>query len=347
MLSLKKLNVAVSNFALHDINLDIGSGEYFILVGPTGAGKTLLVETIAGINPVKSGEIWLDGRNITRSEPEKRGITIVYQNSGLFPHLSVKQNIAFGLRVRKQPKASIARAVEEIAESLKITQLLSHQPGTLSGGESKKVALARSLIVKPRLLLLDEPLSALDPETRENIREELRKIHLQLGVNIIHITHDFEEAISLGQSIGVMGDGEIKQLGTPEQIFHHPNSEFVARFTMMRNIYPGELTTISGVKTFRTTGTNFKVNTNHPEGKCYAGIRPEDVMISHDNNLVSGNILSGNIHRIIDYGAIYHISIDVPPEIICTITRHTFEEMHLFMGQKIYLGFTPASVQIF
>lgn len=246
MLSLRGLRVEVGNFALRDIDLSIETGDYFMVVGPTGAGKTLLLETIAGLYPVHSGEIWLNGENITRLEPERRGVGIVYQDSALFPHLSVADNIVFGLKVRRSA-GDIERQLNDMAALVKVGHLLGRKPQSLSGGEKQKVALARSLIVKPQLLLLDEPFSALDPETRESLRWELRRIHAEFGTSMIQVTHDFEEALLLGKHAALVGEGQLKQVGTPEDIFRHPNSEFVAGFTMMKNVFrEGWLTEMSG-----------------------------------------------------------------------------------------------------
>ncbi|PIP06755.1 MAG: hypothetical protein COX52_06170, partial [Syntrophobacterales bacterium CG23_combo_of_CG06-09_8_20_14_all_48_27] len=173
MIAIKNLKVDLGDFLLNNINLEIDSGEYFIILGPTGAGKTVLLEAIAGLYPVLEGEIWVEGREIARLNPEKRRIGIVYQDYSLFPHLSVEENIAFGLKLRKCPKASIKEKVNDIAEIVGVTHLLERKPQTLSGGEQQKVAVARALVTEPEVLLLDEPLSALDPETKEMMQQEL------------------------------------------------------------------------------------------------------------------------------------------------------------------------------
>ncbi len=174
MIRVKGLNAEWPSFALRDISLDAESGEYLVLLGPSGAGKTLLLETIAGLHRVKSGEIVVDGRDITHLEPDKRGVGVVYQDYALFSHLSVAENIAFGLRRRHVARQYIARKTGEVAALLGVERLLSRKPTRLSGGEKQRVALARALAVMPRLLLLDEPLSALDPETREGLQQELQ-----------------------------------------------------------------------------------------------------------------------------------------------------------------------------
>jgi ABC-type Fe3+/spermidine/putrescine transport system ATPase subunit len=347
MLNLKKLRIDIQNFALRDIDLHVSKGKYFMLVGPTGAGKTFLLETIAGLRRLHSGEIWLNGENISAQDPERRGIGIVYQDCALFPHLSVAENITFGLKIRRVNPKESRKSLADIQEIIGIGDLLQRKPGTLSGGERQKVALARSLIVKPKLLLLDEPLSALDPATRETVREELRTLHQALGITTIHVTHDFEEAISLGNEVAVVGDGMIRQVGTPEQVFRKPNSEFVARFTMTRNIYPGQIRNINGRTVFTTSGTDFITATTNPEGEYQAVIRPEDITISpHKLQAGTQNCLEGTIKLIIDRGATLSVCVDVPPEMSCLITRQAFQDMKLHVGQRIYANFEASAIHI-
>ena len=228
MIRITGLYAAAGLFQLKDINLEIEEGDYFMLVGPSGAGKTVLLETIVGVHKTQKGTIQIGERIINTVEPEKRGVSLVYQDCALFPHLTVRENIVFGLKVRNESKARIKTEMEWISSILKVDHLLDRKPGTLSGGERHKVALARSLIVRPRLLLLDEPLSALDPVNRETLQQELRLVHSKMDITIIHVTHDFEEAMTLGKHIAVIDQGQIRQSGTPDQIFRQPASEMVA-----------------------------------------------------------------------------------------------------------------------
>ena len=233
MIKIKELWVNLGDFELEGIDLDIQKGEYFIILGPTGAGKTVLLESIAGIYPLKGGKIWLDGREVTRFPAEKRRIGFVYQDYVLFPHLSVKENISFSLKLRKERGEEVEEKVSRMAELLRISHLLGRNPATCRKGDQQKVALARALIIEPNLLLLDEPLSAVDPQNRQDLQREIKRIHHKLGVTTIHVTHDFEEAISLGDRIAVLGEGKLRQVGTAEQIFCYPESEFVAQFTQL------------------------------------------------------------------------------------------------------------------
>jgi molybdopterin-binding protein len=307
-----------------------------------------LLESIAGLYPIKGGEISLRGKNVTRLEPEERRVSIVYQDHALFPHLSVRENVLFGLKMHKEKPLKMKSRLEWVVKLLGIGHLLHRKPDTLSGGERQKIALARAIITEPELLLVDEPLSALDPETREGVQQELRKLHRELAITILHVTHDFEEAIALGDRIAVIGEGLLKQVGTPEEIFRHPNSEFVARFAMTRNIFRGQATRkAEGDLIFNIDGTEFIVATG-AEGSCYASIRPEDILISKEPVHSSArNCFPGTITQIIDKGSIIYITVSIPPELSCLVTRHSFEEMELAEGNEVFLTFKASSIHLF
>jgi molybdopterin-binding protein len=348
MIKLKNLSVDLGDFVLKDITLTIEEGEYFIILGPTGAGKTVLLESIAGLHHIKNGEIWLRGKEVTRVEPEKRRVSIVYQDHVLFPHLSVKDNIIFGLKMNKAPADERKVRLNWVAELLGITNLLHRRPDTLSGGEKQKVALGRAIITRPELLLVDEPLSSLDPETRENVQQELRQLHKALGITILHVTHDFEEAIALGNRIAVIGEGHLMQVGIPEEIFRHPNSEFVARFALTRNIFLGKAERkSSGDTVFKVDGTEFIIAAD-ADGTYHASIRPEDILISSEPIHSSArNCFPGTITHVVDRGSTLYVTVSIPPELSCLITRHSFEEMELHEGKKVYMTFKASSIHIF
>ncbi len=348
MIEIRSLSVELGAFTLHNICLNINRSEYFIVLGPTGAGKTVLLESIAGVQPIKTGQIWLEGEDITGMKPEERKVSIVYQDYMLFPHYSVRNNILFGLKMRGYNPQDMAISLSKVVQLLSIEQLLSRKPNTLSGGEKQKVALARAIVTNPEVLLLDEPLGALDPQTRENVGQEILKLHEELGITVLHVTHDFEEAITMGDRIAVIGEGEIKQIGTTTDIFRKPNSEFVARFTMTGNIFSGlAMKERHGKTAFNLNGTKLIADTNL-EGPCHASIRPEDILISSDTIANDGdNHFMGVITRFVNKGAIINVTVNLPPPVTCLLTRRTFEEMRLSIGQQVHLTFSPSSLHLF
>jgi len=235
VLRLQDVRVTLGDFRLHDISLHAKQGEYMVLLGPTGTGKTVLLETIAGMHQIEKGKIFIHGRDATRFPPEKRNLGVVYQDYALFPHLTVRKNIAFGLELRGEPGYKSRKAVREIADFLDIGQILDRRPVNLSGGERQRVALARALVLEPYALLLDEPLSALDRSTRDRLRRELKRIHKEFGVTIVHITHDLTEAFFLAGHLAVMKDGHILQEGKPEDVLKRPWSRVVAELLGIEN----------------------------------------------------------------------------------------------------------------
>lgn len=349
MIRIRDLCVALGDFTLKNASLEVAEGEYMVIVGPTGAGKTVLLESIAGLYPIRQGRIWLRGKDATSLAPERRGVSIVYQDHALFPHLSVQENILFGLKMRKAGPEEIEKALAMAVDLFGVSALLHRRPATLSGGEKQKVALARALCVHPDVLLLDEPLSALDPQTREAMQEELRRLHRTLRITTLHVTHDFEEAITLGERIAVIGEGEVKQVGPPEEIFRRPNSEFVARFSMSRNIFPGVVVPAEGGKRrFKAEQTLFAVVCGN-DGCNRAAVRPEDVLISlvassHANGC---NAFWGEITRITDRGSTLYVAVGLPPEITALMTRNAFREMGLAVGMRVSVSFEASSVHVF
>lgn len=217
MLDIKNINVNLKGFTLTDINIHINNGEYFVILGPSGSGKTVLLETIAGMYPVDNGDIIYNNESLLNLKVEKRGIGFVYQRYELFPFLTVRDNIAFGLKLKKIDKKTIEDQVKKYLELFKIEHLEKRYPRNLSGGECQRVALARALIISPKILLLDEPLSALDRFTKEILIEEIKNINKIFKVTVIHVTHDIDEAIYLGNKIGIMTKGQMKNIMTSSE----------------------------------------------------------------------------------------------------------------------------------
>ncbi len=348
MIAIKNLKVDLGDFLLQNINLDIGPGEYFIVLGPTGAGKTVLLESIAGLHPILEGEVWIGDKEITGLSPEKREIGIVYQDQGLFPHLSVENNIAFGLRMRKCPKNEAKAKMDAIVDVVGVSHLLNRSPITLSGGEKQKVALARALVTGPKVLLLDEPLSALDPETRERMQEELREIHRRIALIVIHVTHDFEEAIALGHRVAVLNDGRIAQIGTPEEFLRRPSSEFVARFALTRNILSGRVVGAEDGCTLIDIGGTKVRATREATGEVRLSLRPEDIFISKEPLQSSArNCFLGAVSDIIDRGSLIYITVNLPPDFTCIVTRQAFDELELRKGAEVWITFKASAIHVF
>ncbi len=236
--------------------MTIEDGEFVVFVGPSGCGKTTTLRMIAGFEDPTSGEIRIDGRVVNDLEPRDRGLGMVFQSHALFPHKTVAQNIEFGLRMKKVPPAERARHVREVAELVRITHLLDKMPSQCSGGESQRVALARTLVTNPSTFLLDEPLSSLDAKLRRELRAECDRLHAVLRRTFIYVTHDQEEAMTLANRIAVMRNGEIEQVGSPMEIYSEPVSHFVADFfgSPSMNLVAGEIGRIDGVPRFRAAG---------------------------------------------------------------------------------------------
>jgi multiple sugar transport system ATP-binding protein len=216
--------------AVHDVRLTIGDGEFIVLVGPSGCGKSTLLRMVAGLEEVTAGEVRIDGVDVTELAPRRRDIAMVFQSYALYPHMTVRENMGYGLKVRRAPKADARRRVEEVAEMLGLTELLDRKPAQLSGGQRQRVAMGRAIVREPRAFLMDEPLSNLDAKLRVGMRASLAELHARLGVTTIYVTHDQTEAMTLGERVAVMRDGRIVQVDEPQALYARPRDVFVAAF---------------------------------------------------------------------------------------------------------------------
>jgi spermidine/putrescine ABC transporter ATP-binding subunit len=266
--------------ALHDVSLSIRKGEFVTLLGPSGSGKTTLLKVLAGFEPVSAGAILLEGRDVTHVPPEKRNFGLVFQGYALFPHMTVHDNIAYPLRVRRRSRAEIEEGVGALLKLVQLDRFAGRKPHELSGGQQQRVALARALVFKPDLLLLDEPMSALDKKLRHDLQEELRAIHRTLGTTFINVTHDQEEAMHMSDRIAVMNHGRVEQFDTAHALYRRPVSRFVAEFVGKSNIFPGRIArTAIGGNAFSGPGFQMPVP-DCAEGDALALLRPEDVEIA-------------------------------------------------------------------
>jgi multiple sugar transport system ATP-binding protein len=217
--------------AVSDVTLQIEDGEFMVLVGPSGCGKSTLLRLVAGLEDVTAGTVWIGGRDVTDLAPRARDIAMVFQSYALYPHMTVRQNLGYGLKVRKSSKAEVAERVERVAQLLRLDDLLDRRPAALSGGQRQRVAMGRAIVREPLAFLMDEPLSNLDAKLRVNMRAELASLHARLGATTVYVTHDQVEAMTLGQRVAVMRDGRIQQVDTPHALYHDPATLFVAAFT--------------------------------------------------------------------------------------------------------------------
>ena len=283
-LSLKNLSLTYPNGAraLDGIDLEIEDGEFLAVLGPSGCGKSSLLRLVAGLEVPTSGYIDMDGRDITPLEPKERDVAMVFQGLALYPHMTVRENMAFGLMARRTPPEETAQRVNEAAATLGLTPHLLKRPRELSGGERQRVALGRALVRRPRLYLFDEPLSSLDAQLRQELREELARLHSLTRTTSIYVTHDQKEALSLGHRVAVLDRGRVRQIGTPEAIYREPRDLFVARFVgdPAINLIEGEVATDNGRAAFRSTGFHFPLSSTAGQfGRVVLGVRPEAAAI--------------------------------------------------------------------
>jgi len=281
--------------AVKDINVTIEDGEFVVFVGPSGCGKTTTLRMIAGFEDPTSGEVCIDGTVVNDFEPRDRGLGMVFQSHALFPHKTVAQNIEFGLRMKKVPAAERSRQVREVAEMVRLTHLLDKMPAQCSGGESQRVALARTLVTHPSTFLLDEPLSSLDAKLRRELRAECDRLHQALKRTFIFVTHDQEEAMTLADRIVVMRGGVIEQIGSPMEIYSNPVNNFVADFfgSPSMNLIPGEVLYDGGAPSFRGAGLSVRLPGRFngvPAGTSTLGIRPEHVSAAPAGNGATSDV---------------------------------------------------------
>ena len=347
MIRIENVSKKWENFMLSNISFKVGKGEYFVVLGPTGAGKTLLLELIAGFHSPDEGIIYIDGRDVTSLPPAERNISFVYQDYMLFPHMNVKENIAYGLKMKGMEQNEIEKKIEEMAENYRIKHLLHRYPESLSGGEKQRVAIARAMAIEPKILLLDEPLSALDPEMKVGIRREIKNMHEKSGVTVVHVTHSREDAMLLADRIAVMNKGKILQIGKPEEIFRKPASKFIAQFVGVENIFHGKAEKKGNITLFKCDGLELVSSMDVPDAK-YASIRPEDIIISKQKIESSArNCIKGRVKAIVDIGSLIRLEVDCGLDFVVHITRESFHEMGIDVGKEIYLIFKAQNVHLF
>ena len=346
MIRIEQLSMELPDFSLKNVDVHVRKGEFFALLGPTGAGKTLILESVAGVGPLHSGRIFVDGVEITRFPPERRGVGIVYQDAGLFPHLSVEKNITYGLRYQRKSGKSRREWVQWLMERLGIAPLAGRSVENLSGGEKQRAALARALAVKPRVLLLDEPLSALDPAFREDLRNLLKDLHSQLSLTCLMVTHDFSEALFLSQRAAVLNKGGVEQCGGVKDIFNRPASPFVAHFVGMKNVFRASASNGH----VRVEGLNLSLPSNGRPTPKYAAVRPEHLMLWEENSgrEEKPGLISAVIRGMVDYGIFCEVLLDYQDQtLVAAAAKSAFMSMGLDAGARVWVEIPHDRIHFF
>jgi putrescine transport system ATP-binding protein len=334
--------------AVADISLSIYEREFFALLGPSGCGKTTMMRMVAGFDEPTSGEVMLDGKDLAGVPPYRRPTNMMFQSYALFPHMTVAGNVAFGLKQEGMPKDQIEKRVEEMLKLVKLTPFATRKPHQLSGGQRQRVALARSLAKKPKVLLLDEPLGALDKKLREETQFELTDLQVDLGLTFVIVTHDQEEAMTLADRIAVMNHGKIVQVGTPAEIYEQPNSKYVADFVGNINLMEGRIaSTAGGVVEIDGAGTGAKIVTSQeltsssPGDTVWFAIRPEKIGVSlSPPSDPSVNAVEGQVWDIGYLGdiSVYHVRLASGATVKATVTNATrIVERPITWEDKVWL----------
>ncbi len=345
MLELQSVTLGIGSFRMENISFNIDSGEYFVLLGPTGVGKTVLLETIAGLIKPSAGKVLWNNKDITFTPSEQRGFTVVYQDYALFPHMTIKDNIVYGLRSLKAAPAKIKDKLESLTDLLDIRELLDRFPATLSGGQQQRVALARALAAEPKLLLLDEPLAALDTNIRLRLRKELKRINTETGIPVLHVTHDPQEAMALADRVCIMLDNRIKQIATPHEMFQRPSDPEAADFLNMSNVLP-----VDFVKENICTvhGREIHVSSAN-DATSHIWVRPEEVILSKApfdssaRNQFKCEVTGWDNRESL-------LAVQIASEglgLTALITHASFQKMQIEIGTEIFATFKSSAIHCF
>ena len=346
MIRTEALACRVGDFRLREVDLEVARGEYFVLLGPPGSGKTVLLECLCGLQRVQSGRILIGGADATLLEPRRRGIGYVPQDYALFPHRSVAGNVAFGLEAMGLEKAERGRRIDETAGRLAIRHLLARCVAGLSGGEKQRVALARALAVAPRVLLLDEPVSALDENTREAVCLELKRLQRGTGTTAVHVCHNFEEARLVADRIGVMRDGVLVQSGTPEELFARPRDAEMARFLRVGSLLEGAAETAGEGALVRIGPLALRADAP-AAGPVLIAVRADEVLVTAGPPEGGGpNVLEGTAALVSPRGVFARVDVEVAPGI--RLTAHLPKPSPLpAPGGRVWVKIPPSAIHVF
>jgi len=326
------------NVIIPDLDVQIKDKEFFTLLGPSGCGKTTLLRMIAGFNTIEGGDFYFDDNRINELDPSKRNIGMVFQNYAIFPHLSVRENVEFGLKNRHYDKSEIGPLADKFLKLMQIYEYKDRMPERLSGGQQQRVALARALVIMPDVLLMDEPLSNLDAKLRLEMRQAIRDIQREVGITTIYVTHDQEEAMAISDRIAVMNYGVIQQIGRPQDIYHRPTNEFVASFIGRTNMITGKC------NKNEVTVLNHSVKFNNIDftGDVKVSIRPEEFIITDDTNAIPAVIKDT-----IFLGLNTHFFMELPNKQIVEIIKESMINNANETGKTVYLTINTAKVNVF
>lgn len=337
--------------ALKDATFDIRVGEFMTFLGPSGCGKTTCLRLISGFDTPTSGRIFLDGKDVTFDPPYRRDVNQVFQNYALFPHLTIRENIAFGLRMKKVPPAVIRERVDRVVAMTSLEPFVDRKPAQLSGGQRQRVALARAIVCEPKVLLLDEPLSALDAKLRTQMRVELKQLQKKLGITFIFVTHDQEEALTMSDRVAVIHDGRVEQIGTVNEIYYKPATRFVATFIGESNIVEAEiLGSGQGFLHCRLEGgleLRVRAEKNPPGPKILLSLRPEKIRL-HRADPGGANSFPGVVEREIFKGAVDDITITVQGglQLGAILTNDGEPDSEFHEGESVFARIQPEDIHL-
>ncbi len=344
MIRIENLCIELSGFAVQDVDLCVKEGEFFTLIGPTGSGKTLVLESVAGLAPKCTGRILVNRQDVTRMPPERRAVSLVYQDHSLFPHLTVMQNVTYGQRYQGIEKGEGELDAIRLLDQLGLARVANRKPEKLSGGEKQRVSIARALACRPNVLLLDEPLSSLDPQFRAGLRQTLKSLHKETGLTVLMVTHDFVDALTLSDRAAVIRGGRIEQVGAVADIFRQPATPFVAEFVGMTNVLPA--TFDKGACAF--AGHQVVLDTI-PEWRCgFAALRPEDISVSLANDFPEDwCVIKGVVNRVDREGFSWLAQVDCGGQMVmATVNQLLALDGGFGEGSIVFLGFARSHLHL-
>jgi putative spermidine/putrescine transport system ATP-binding protein len=339
------------SLVVKDLNLSIGKGEFLTMLGPSGSGKTTCLMMLAGFETATNGEIRLDGRNINLVPPHKRGIGMVFQNYALFPHMTVGENLAFPLEVRGMGKDEREAKIKRALDMVQMGAFANRRPAQLSGGQQQRIALARALVFDPALVLMDEPLGALDKQLREHMQFEIKHLHESLGITVVYVTHDQGEALTMSDRVAVFNDGKIQQLAPPADLYERPDNSFVAQFIGENNKLPGTIEELSGDKALVRLATGelidaTPVNVTSKGQQTLVSIRPERVEFKPEMMPPGAHMIDATVLEVIYMGDILRVRLRVAgADDFVMKMRNTLGQTKLTPGQNIKIGWHPADAR--